>query len=72
MSHVQKLCPCCNGPGFEAYSETLDSAMNRIQVGLLIGYRGLKQDAYTHEVFHVAVVVEETIILHKFEDVLFA
>lgn len=43
-----------------------------MQVGLMIGYRGPEQDAYTCEVFNVAVVVEETIMLHNFEDVLFS
>lgn len=42
--------------------------MKGLQVGLLIGYEG-EQDAFPREVFNVAVVVEETIVLHGLKDV---
>ena len=46
--------------------------MKGMQVGLLIGYRGPEQDGYKCEVFNVAVVIEEAIMPHNFEDVLFS
>lgn len=42
--------------------------MKRMQLGLLIGCGGVQQ-AIPHEIFDVAVVVEETIMLHNFKDV---
>lgn len=43
--------------------------MEGMQLGLLIGYEGDNQDAFPCEVFNVAVVVEETVVLHNFKDV---
>ncbi|KAJ3591396.1 hypothetical protein NHX12_009341 [Muraenolepis orangiensis] len=42
--------------------------MKGMQVGLLIGYEG-EWDAIPHEVFNVAVVAEETIVLYNLKDV---
>ncbi|KAK9535960.1 hypothetical protein VZT92_005789 [Zoarces viviparus] len=53
----------------DAHGETLDAAMKGMQVGLLIGYEGPERDAVPGEVFNVAVVVEETIVLHEMKDV---
>ena len=47
---------------------SLAAAMKGMQLGLLIGYEGDNQDAFP-EVFDVAVVVEENIVLHNFKDV---
>lgn len=46
----------------------MDEAMKE-QLGLLIGYGGGEQGAIPHEVFDVAIVVEETIVLHNMKDV---
>ncbi len=54
---------------FKAHGETLAAAMEGMQLGLLIGYEGDNQDAFPREVFNVAVVVEETVVLHNFKDV---
>ena len=43
--------------------------MKGMQIGLLIGYEGERQDAFPCEIFNVAVVVEETIVLHNINDV---
>ena len=43
--------------------------MKGLQVGLLIGHEGTLDDAFPLEVFNVAVVVEEKIILHDLRDV---
>ncbi|KAK1892996.1 Mediator of RNA polymerase II transcription subunit 21 [Dissostichus eleginoides] len=40
-----------------------------MQVGLLIGHEGPLLDSFPLEVFNVAVVVEEKIILHDLRDV---
>uniref|UniRef100_A0A3B5QXH1 Uncharacterized protein n=1 Tax=Xiphophorus maculatus TaxID=8083 RepID=A0A3B5QXH1_XIPMA len=40
-----------------------------MQVGLLIACEGSELGAIPHEVFDVAVVVEETIVLHNIKDV---
>ncbi|KAA0701511.1 hypothetical protein E1301_Tti023822 [Triplophysa tibetana] len=53
----------------DAHGETLAAAMEGMQLGLLIGYEGDNQDAFPREVFNVAVVVEETVVLHNFKDV---
>ncbi|KAA0708080.1 hypothetical protein E1301_Tti018750 [Triplophysa tibetana] len=53
----------------DAHGETLAAAMEGMQLGLLIGYEGDNQDAFPREVFNVAVVVEETAVLHNFKDV---
>ncbi|KAL6481875.1 hypothetical protein MHYP_G00099550 [Metynnis hypsauchen] len=53
----------------DAYGETLDVAMRGMQVGLLIGYEGAQLDAFPQESFNVAVVAEETIVLHNLKDV---
>ncbi|KAA0701396.1 hypothetical protein E1301_Tti024169 [Triplophysa tibetana] len=53
----------------QAHGETLAAAMEGMQLGLLIGYEGDNQDAFPREVFNVAVVVEETVVLHNFKDV---
>ncbi|KAF3851501.1 hypothetical protein F7725_013273 [Dissostichus mawsoni] len=47
--------------------DTLE-AMKGMQVGLLIGYEG-ERDAFPQQIFNVAVVVEETIVLHNLKDV---
>ncbi len=43
--------------------------MKGMQVGLLLGHEGPLHDAFPLEVFNVAVVVEETIIVHDLKDV---
>ncbi|KAL7875149.1 hypothetical protein SRHO_G00061190 [Serrasalmus rhombeus] len=53
----------------QAHGETLDVAMKGMQVGLLIGHEGALQDAFPRDIFSVAVVVEETIVLHNLKDV---
>ncbi|XP_076579879.1 uncharacterized protein LOC143316056 [Chaetodon auriga] len=53
----------------DAHNEHLDEAMKGMQVGLLIGYEHAQQDAFPSEIFNVAVVVEETIVLHDLKDV---
>ncbi|XP_048826440.1 uncharacterized protein LOC125704624 [Brienomyrus brachyistius] len=53
----------------DAHGETLDLAMKGMQVGLLIGYEGAEKDALPREVFDVAVVVEETIVVNNLKDV---
>ncbi|XP_051778432.1 sterile alpha motif domain-containing protein 3-like [Erpetoichthys calabaricus] len=53
----------------DAHGEQLDVIMKGMQVGLLIGHEGVLQDTFPHEVFKVAVVVEETIILHSLQNV---
>ncbi|KAL7881031.1 hypothetical protein SRHO_G00032850 [Serrasalmus rhombeus] len=52
----------------DAHGETLDVAMKGMQVGLLIGHEGALQDAFPQDIFSVAVVVEETIVLHNLKD----
>ncbi len=54
---------------FKAHVEILDETMKGMQLGLLIGCEGGEQGAIPHEVFDVAVVVEETIVLHNITDV---
>ncbi|KAK7175567.1 hypothetical protein R3I93_002478 [Phoxinus phoxinus] len=53
----------------DAHGETLTAAMEGMQLGLLIGYEGENQDAFPREVFNEAVVVEETVVFHNFNDV---
>ncbi|KAM6952219.1 uncharacterized protein PEZ65_010509 isoform 2-T2 [Lycodopsis pacificus] len=53
----------------DAHGENLDVIMKVMQVGLLIGHEGTLQDAFPLEVFNVAVVAEEKIILHKLGDI---
>lgn len=53
---------------FKANAENLDEAMKGMQLGILIGYEG-EQGAIPHDIFNVAVVVEETIVLHNIKDV---
>ncbi|KAJ8364740.1 hypothetical protein SKAU_G00135710 [Synaphobranchus kaupii] len=53
----------------DAHAENLDEAMKGMQLGILIGYQGGEQAAIPHEIFSVAVVVEETIVLHNIKDV---
>ncbi|KAM6929456.1 uncharacterized protein PEZ65_008706 isoform 1-T2 [Lycodopsis pacificus] len=53
----------------DAHGENLDVIMKGMQVGLLIGHEGTLQDAFPLEVFNVAVVAEEKIILHKLGDI---
>lgn len=43
--------------------------MKGMQLGLLIGCEGGERGAIPHKVFDVAVVVEETIVLHNVKDV---
>ncbi|KAL7846397.1 hypothetical protein SRHO_G00213770 [Serrasalmus rhombeus] len=50
----------------DAHGETLDVAMKGMQVGLLIGHEGALQDAFPLDIFSVAFVVEETIVLHNY------
>ncbi|KAJ4919050.1 hypothetical protein JOQ06_021804, partial [Pogonophryne albipinna] len=52
-----------------AHGETLDVILKGMQVGLLIGHEGPLLDSFPLEVFNVAVVVEEKIILHDLRDV---
>lgn len=53
----------CMSICLQAHGETLDVIMSGMEVGLLIGHEGPLQDAFPLEVFNVAVVVEEKIIL---------
>ncbi|XP_076855211.1 uncharacterized protein LOC143510083 [Brachyhypopomus gauderio] len=53
----------------DAHAETLDVAMRGMLVGLLIGYEGVLQEALPQEIFNVAVVAEDTIVLHNLKDV---
>ena len=53
----------------QAHGETLDVIMAGKEVGLLIGHEGPLQDAFPLDVFNVAVVAEEKIILHDIGDV---
>ncbi|KAL6485097.1 hypothetical protein MHYP_G00071420 [Metynnis hypsauchen] len=53
----------------EAHDQTLDVLMKGMRVGLLTGYEGVLHKAFPLEIFNVAVVVEETIILHSIRDV---
>ncbi|KAL7874748.1 hypothetical protein SRHO_G00057180 [Serrasalmus rhombeus] len=53
----------------DAHDQTLDVLMKGMRVGLLIGYEGVLHDAFPLEIFNVAVVVEETIVLHSVRDV---
>uniref|UniRef100_A0A3Q3B443 PB1 domain-containing protein n=1 Tax=Kryptolebias marmoratus TaxID=37003 RepID=A0A3Q3B443_KRYMA len=53
----------------DAHVDTLDDALKGIQLGLLIACEGGERSAIPHEVFDVAVVVEETIVLHNIKDV---
>lgn len=43
--------------------------MKGMQVGLLIGQEGPLHAAFPLDIFNVAVVVEETIIIHDLKDV---
>ncbi|XP_028436319.1 uncharacterized protein LOC114557165 [Perca flavescens] len=52
-----------------AHGETLDEAMKGMQLGLLIGYEDAERDAFPKEIFNIAVVVEEKIVLHNIKDV---
>ncbi|KAI9525186.1 hypothetical protein NQZ68_009394 [Dissostichus eleginoides] len=52
----------------DAHGDTLEEAVKGMQVGLLIGYEG-ERDAFPQQIFNVAVVVEETIVLHNLKDV---
>ncbi|KAI9514160.1 hypothetical protein NQZ68_035624 [Dissostichus eleginoides] len=60
-SNVIRMC--------DAHGETLDVILKGMQVGLLIGHEGPLLDSFPLEVFNVAVVVEEKIILHDLRDV---
>ncbi|XP_039616462.1 uncharacterized protein LOC120533608 isoform X2 [Polypterus senegalus] len=53
----------------DAHGEQLYMIMKGMQVGLLIGHEGVLLDAFQQEVFNVAVVVEETIILQSLQNV---
>lgn len=59
----------CMSLCFQAYGETLNVIMGGMEVGLVIGHEGPLQDAFPLEVFNVAVVEEEKIILHDIRDV---
>ncbi|XP_070830742.1 biliverdin reductase A isoform X3 [Chaetodon trifascialis] len=52
----------------EPHGETLDVAMNGMQVGLLIGHEGVLDDAFPLQIFNVAVVVEEKIVIYNLRD----
>ncbi|MEQ2219673.1 hypothetical protein XENOCAPTIV_021743, partial [Xenoophorus captivus] len=56
----------------QAHVEILEEAMKGMQLGLLIGCESGEPDAIPREVFDVAVVVEETIVLHNIKDVVVA
>jgi len=43
--------------------------MKGMRVGLLIGHEGVLNDAFPLDVSNVAVVVEETIVLHNLRDI---
>lgn len=47
----------------------LDDVMKAVQLGLLIARKGNEQGAIPHNVFHIAVVVEETVVLHNLKDI---
>ncbi|XP_030266756.1 uncharacterized protein LOC115578038 [Sparus aurata] len=59
-SNVIRMC--------DANAENLDDAMKGMQLGILIGYEG-EQRAIPNDIFNVAVVVEETIVVHNIKDV---
>ncbi|XP_074527631.1 sterile alpha motif domain-containing protein 3-like [Halichoeres trimaculatus] len=59
-SNVIRMC--------DAHAENLDEAMRGMQLGILIGYEG-ERGAIPAEIFSVAVVVEETIVLHNIKGV---
>ena len=54
---------------FKADGDSLAEVLKGMKVGLLIGTEGRTDDALPREVFDAAVVVEETIVLHKFKDI---
>uniref|UniRef100_A0AAV2KHP7 Uncharacterized protein n=1 Tax=Knipowitschia caucasica TaxID=637954 RepID=A0AAV2KHP7_KNICA len=54
-SNVFRLC--------DAHYDHLDEALKGMELGLLIAYEE-EQDAVPHQVFDVAVVVEESIVIH--------
>ncbi|MED6253464.1 hypothetical protein ATANTOWER_030278 [Ataeniobius toweri] len=56
----------------DAHVEILEEDMKGMQLGLLIGCESGEPDAIPREVFDVAVVVEETIVLHNIKDVVVA
>ncbi|XP_051804017.1 uncharacterized protein LOC127533931 [Acanthochromis polyacanthus] len=60
-SNIIRMC--------DAHVGILDGAMKGLQLGLLIGFEGGQQGAIPVEIFDVAVVVEETIVLHNIKDV---
>lgn len=43
--------------------------MKGMPVDLLIGYEGVLNDAFPLDVFNLALVVEETIVLHDLRDI---
>ena len=53
----------------QAHGKTPDTILRGTEVGLLIRHEGPLHDAFPLEVFNVAVVVEEKIILHNMRDV---
>ncbi|KAG1957333.1 hypothetical protein F2P79_007417 [Pimephales promelas] len=60
-SDITKMC--------DVHGETLDVIMKGMRVGLLIGHEGVLNDAFPLDVSNVAVVVEETIVLHNLRDI---
>ena len=52
---------------FKSHAENLDDAMKGMQLRILIGYEG-EQWAIPNEIFNVAVVVEEAIVVPNIKD----
>ncbi|KAM8766835.1 uncharacterized protein AB9X84_005935 [Acanthopagrus schlegelii] len=59
-SNVIRMC--------DSHADSPDEAMKGMQLGILVGYEGERR-AIPNEIFNVAVVVEETIVVHNIKDV---
>ena len=54
---------------FKAHTDMLDDTMKGMQLGLLIACEGSELEPIPHNIFSIAVVVEETIVLHNLKDI---
>ena len=54
---------------FKAHTDMLGDLMKGMQLGLLIACGGSEQVPLPHNIFDIAVVVEETIVLHNLKDI---
>lgn len=51
---------------FQAHADFLDQTLKGMALGLLVAFEGEKEAVpFPHQVFDVAVVVEEKIVIHK-------